>query len=177
VSVADVGVRPLAPADWPEVRAIYADGIATGHATFESEPPTWESFDHGKLDAHRIVAVDLDADGSRGLIGWAALSGVSSRCVYEGVVELSVYVAATARGRGVGRRLVEALVTSTEAAGIWTIQAGIFPENVASLTLHRAAGFRDVGVRRRLARIAHGPLAGQWRDVMLLERRSVVAGI
>ncbi|GAA4380464.1 N-acetyltransferase family protein [Nocardioides caricicola] len=164
-------VVPLEAAHWPEVERIYAAGIATGHATFESEPPTWEQFDAGKLPGQRLVAVE---DGR--VVGWAAASGVSDRCVYAGVVEHSVYVAPTAGGRGVGRLLLDALVASTEAAGIWTIQSGVFPENAASLALHRAAGFRAVGTRERVARMSYGPMAGAWRDVVFLERRSERAG-
>ena len=166
-----VRVVPMEPGHWAGVEAIYAAGIATGHATFESEPPSWEEFDRVKLPGQRLVAVDGDE-----ILGWAAASAVSDRCVYAGVVEHSVYVAPRAQGRGVGRLLLDALVTSTEAAGIWTIQSGVFPENAASLALHEAAGFRVVGVRERVGRMAHGPLEGQWRDVVLVERRSPVVG-
>lgn len=165
-------VGALTAAHWTEVERIYAEGIATGHATFEAEPPTWEQFDAVKLPDHRLVAVD--ADGR--VLGWAAASAVSDRCVYAGVVEHSVYVAGAAQGLGVGRVLLDALIASTEEAGIWTIQSGIFPENVASLALHRAVGFREVGTRERVARMSHGPLAGRWRDVVLVERRSPVVG-
>lgn len=161
---ADVVVVPLTERDWPAVSAIYAAGIAT----FEASPPSWEDFDAAKSPEHRLVAVDA---GGR-VLGWAAVVAVSDRCVYAGVVEHSVYVAPEARGRGVGRLLLEALIASTEAAGVWTIQSGVFPENTASLALHEAAGFRRVGVRQRLGRMGHGPMAGRWRDVVLLERRS-----
>ncbi|MBN9376107.1 MAG: N-acetyltransferase [Cellulomonas sp.] len=154
-----------------DVLRVYAEGIATGHATFEAEPPTWEAFDAGHLAAHRFVAVDGGT-----VLGWAAASPVSGRCVYAGVVEDSVYVAQAARGRGVGRALLAALVDSAREAGAWTVQAGIFPENAASVALHRAAGFRVVGTRERLGRMSHGPLAGQWRDVLLLENRLPEAG-
>jgi phosphinothricin acetyltransferase len=154
--------------DWPQVEAIYRAGIATGHATFESEPPTWEAFDASRLPDHRHVAVD--ADGT--VLGWVAASPVSDRCVYAGVVEHSVYVHPSATGRGIGLLLLRALVESTERAGIWTLQSGIFPENHASLALHDRAGFRRVGTRSRLGRMTHGPLAGRWRDVVLVERRS-----
>ncbi|MFI2708216.1 GNAT family N-acetyltransferase, partial [Nocardioides sp. CER28] len=150
---------------------IYAAGIATGDATFETTPPTWEAFDAGKLPGHRWVALD----GGR-VLGWVAVSSVSDRCVYAGVVEHSVYVDPGAQGRGVGRALLAALVASTEAAGIWTIQSGVFPENVASLALHEAAGFRVVGTRERVGRMSAGPYAGRWRDVVLLERRSGLVG-
>lgn len=161
----------MTPAHWPAVQRIYADGIATGHATFEQEPPSWERFDASRLRDHRWVATV----GER-VSGWVAVSPVSSRRVYAGVVEHSVYVAPEAQGAGVGRALLEALIDSTEAAGIWTIQSGIFPENAASLALHRAVGFRAVGTRERIGRMAYGPMAGRWRDVVFLERRSPRAG-
>jgi phosphinothricin acetyltransferase len=152
--------------DWPAVERIYAAGIATGDATFETEPPTWEAFDAGRLAAHRLVA---ERDGK--VVGWAAVSGVSERCVYGGVVEHSVYVDPAHAGQGVGTALLQALIASTEAAGIWTIQTGIFPENTASLALHERSGFRVVGRRERLGRHF-----GRWRDVVLLERRSPAIG-
>jgi phosphinothricin acetyltransferase len=152
--------------DWPAVERIYAAGIATGDATFETEPPTWEAFDAGRLAAHRLVA---ERDGK--VVGWAAVSGVSERCVYAGVVEHSVYVDPAHAGQGVGTALLQALIASTEAAGIWTIQTGIFPENTASLALHERSGFRVVGRRERLGRHF-----GRWRDVVLLERRSAAIG-
>jgi L-amino acid N-acyltransferase YncA len=146
-----------------QVLAIYQLGIDEGNSTFETTAPDWQVFDEAKLPAHRLVA--LDADGR--VLGWAAVSSVSERCAYAGVVEHSVYVHPDARGRGVGAALLNALVTSTEAAGIWTIQSGIFPENTASLSLHRRAGFRVIGTRERIGR-HHGT----WRDVVLVERRS-----
>jgi L-amino acid N-acyltransferase YncA len=159
-------IRPLVADDWPCVEAIYVAGIATGNATFETEPPSWDHFDHSRLAEHRAVAVDLATDR---VLGWVAVSPVSNRRVYAGVVEHSVYVDPAASGRGVGRALLEALIASTEAAGIWTIQSGVFPENSASLALHQRCGFRVVGTRRRL-----GQHLGRWRDVVLLERRSSV---
>jgi L-amino acid N-acyltransferase YncA/2-polyprenyl-3-methyl-5-hydroxy-6-metoxy-1,4-benzoquinol methylase len=159
-------VRTMRPADWPAVAAIYAEGISTGDATFETDVPSWERWDGAHLPGHRLVA---ELDGQ--VVGWTAVSPVSGRCAYAGVVEHSVYVAGTARGRGVGRLLLAALAGSTEQAGIWTIQTGVFPENEVSLALHRSAGFREVGVRER-----PGQLRGRWRDVVLLERRSAVAG-
>ncbi|MDQ0371786.1 GNAT family N-acetyltransferase [Cellulomonas humilata] len=162
-----VHIGPLAAEHWADVERIYAAGIATGHATFEVAPPTWEAFDAGKVREHRFVA--LDDDG--GVLGWAAASAVSDRCVYAGVIEHSVYVDPAARGRGVGRALLEALLDSAAAGGVWTVQSGIFPENSASIALHTAAGFRVVGTRERLGRMTYGPLAGQWRDVVLMERR------
>ncbi|MFN8079713.1 MAG: N-acetyltransferase family protein [Kineosporiaceae bacterium] len=170
--MADENLEPIVVAmtaeHWPAVRDIFAAGIATGHATFEATPPTWESFDAGRLTAHRFVALD---DAGR-VLGWVAASAVSDRCAYAGVVEHSVYVDPDVHGRGVGRRLLAALIASTEEGGIWTIQSGIFPENLASLALHHALGFRTVGTRERLGRMSFGPLTGQWRDVVLLERRS-----
>jgi len=166
-----VGIAPMLPEHWSAVEAIYAAGIASGHATFESEPPSWERFDATRLPDHRVVAV---ADGR--VVGWAAASPVSDRCVYAGVVEHSVYVDPAVQGRGVGRLLLEALVESTEAAGIWTIQSGIFPENSASLALHHAAGFRTVGTRERVGRMTYGPMRDRWRDVVFIERRSEHVG-
>jgi L-amino acid N-acyltransferase YncA len=157
-------IRDLRPDDWPEVAAIYEAGIATRNATFETEVPAWEAWDGAHLPEHRLVAVE---DGR--LVGWAALSPVSDRCCYRGVAENSVYVHPNAQGRGIGRLLLERLVADAEAAGIWTIQTGIFPENPASLALHGRCGFRVVGLRERL-----GELDGRWRDVVFLERRSPV---
>ena len=166
-------IAPLTPEHWPAVERIYRAGIATGHATFESEPPTWEAFQGGKLDRHRWVA--LDPDGS--VLGWVAASGVSDRCVYAGVVEHSVYVDEKARGKGVGSALLDAFVKSADGVGIWMIQSSIFPENIASLRLHERAGFRVVGRRERIARSRLGPNGGQWRDTVLIERRSAVNGL
>jgi len=153
---------------WPSVETIYAEGISTGHATFESEPPSWERFDATKLTDQRFVAID---EVGR-VVGWTAASAVSDRCAYAGVVEHAVYVDPSSRGLGIGQLLLEALAESTEAAGIWTIQSGVFPENTPSLRLHAEAGFRVVGVRERIGRMTYGPLAGQWRDVVAVERRS-----
>ncbi|HYB88586.1 MAG TPA: metalloregulator ArsR/SmtB family transcription factor [Streptosporangiaceae bacterium] len=165
---AGVAIRPMTGADAAPVLAIYQAGLDSGEASFEIQAPTWEAFDAARLPSHRHVAVD----GTSGdVLGWAAVSAVSDRCVYQGVVEHSVYVAAAARGRGIGAALLSALISSTEAAGIWTIQSGIFPGNGASLRLHERAGFRVVGTRVRLGR-HHG----RWRDVVLLERRSARAG-
>jgi len=147
---------------WPDVARIYAEGIATGNATFESSVPDWERWDASHLPEHRFVAL---VDGR--VVGWIAASAVSDRCVYGGVVENSIYVGADARGKGVGRALLERLIDSTERAGVWTIETGIFPENEASIRLHERAGFETVGVRKRL-----GKHNGVWRDVVLLERRA-----
>jgi L-amino acid N-acyltransferase YncA len=155
-------IHPMREADWPAVQAIYRDGIATGDATFDTEAPGWAAWDRDHLPDHRLVAT---REGR--VVGWAALAPVSRRRCYAGVAEVSVYVAAAAVGQGVGRALLGELVRRTEAAGIWTLQAGVFPENTASLALHRSCGFRTVGVRERLGRHQ-----GRWRDVVLLERRS-----
>ncbi|WP_144128221.1 GNAT family N-acetyltransferase [Catellatospora sichuanensis] len=157
----------MAEADAEAVLAIYQQGIDTGDATFDTTAPTWAAFDAGRLPEHRLVACDQAGQA----LGWVAVSRVSARPAYAGVVEHSVYVRPEAQGRGVGLLLMHALIASTEAAGIWTIQSGIFPENTASLALHRAVGFREVGVRER-----PGCLHGRWRDVVAIERRSTVAG-
>ena len=157
----------MTEADWQPVREIYLEGLATGLASFETDVPEWEHWDETHLADCRFVAWQGDR-----LLGWAAVSPVSSRCVYGGVGEVSVYVGERARGQGVGRRLLSVLVDASERAGLWTLQAGIFPENVASVTLHEKCGFRVVGRRERL-----GQLQGVWRDVLLLERRSGLVGI
>jgi phosphinothricin acetyltransferase len=164
-------VRDMTPADWPEVERIYREGIATGNATFEAAPPSWTDFDREKVANPRLVATD---DGA--VVGWAAAGRVSSRCVYEGVLEHSVYVAEAARGRGVGRELLDAFLRAAEAADVWTVQSGVFPENEPSLALHRALGFRTVGTRERVGKMGFGPYAGQWRDVVMIERRSELVG-
>ena len=164
---------PMTEAHWPEVRAIYQAGIDTGHATFESSPPkTWHSWQQHHINELSLVAVDGSA-----VIGWASLTPSSDRCVYAGVAEVSVYVAPDGKGRGVGRQLLCALIERSEAKNIWTLQAGIFPENLPSVALHESLGFERVGLRRRLGKMSYGPLAGQWRDVLSLERRSTRAGV
>ncbi len=157
----------MAAADAGAVLAIYSEGIASGDATFQTEVPAWADWDAGHLASPRLVARDLEGR----VLGWCALSPISRRAVYAGVVEESVYVAADARGRGVGRALLESMVRESESAGIWTMQTGIFPENTTSLALHEGCGFRVLGVRERIGR--HG---GRWRDVVFLERRSRIAG-
>ena len=163
---AQVAIAALGPGDWDDVARIYAEGIETRLATFETEVPSWQAWDRAHLPEHRFTARE---DGRAA--GWAALAPVSSRCVYVGVAEVSVYVAAAARGRGVGTALLSALVASSEAGGVWTLEAGILPENEASVRMHERCGFRVVGRRERLGR-----MDGEWRDVLLLERRSRVAG-
>ncbi len=153
--------------DWEAVRAIYREGIAGGNATFETNVPNWETWNKNHLRACRLVA---KAGGQ--VVGWAALTPYSSRRAYAGVAGLSIYVGALARGQGIGKTLLGALIEESERAGLWTLQAGIFPENAASLALHRACGFREVGRRERIGR-----LNGAWRDVVLMERRSKVVGI
>jgi len=161
-------IRAMEAADWSDVRRIYQEGIDTGHATFEAEAPGWEQFNASWLNRHRLVTTAVDGR----ILGWAAVSPVSSRAVYAGVVEHSVYIATEARGLGLGTALLRALAASTERDGIWTIQASVFPENEASLRLHLANGYAVVGRRQRIARMSYGPFAGQWRDTILIERRS-----
>ena len=163
----DLSIAPMTSEHAPEVLTIYQLGIDEGQSTFETVAPTWDTFDAVKLPEHRFVALDA----TRKVLGWVAVIRVSDRCAYSGVVDHSVYVHPAARGRGVGAALLDALIASTEAAGIWTIQSGVFPENTASLALHRRAGFRVIGVRERIGR-HHGV----WRDVMLIERRSPMIG-
>jgi phosphinothricin acetyltransferase len=159
----------MTAADWPAVLDIYRWGIETGNATFEAAPPSWEAFDAGKLSLGRLVAVGDEGE----VLGWVAASAVSAREVYRGVVEHSVYVSPDAQGRHVGTILLAAFLDAVDAAGIWTVQSSIFPENTASLALHDRAGFRRVGRRERIALMTHGPWAGQWRDTILVERRVV----
>ena len=161
-----IQIRPLAPEDWEAVCAIYLAGIAGGYATFETGAPTWEGWNRAHLQSPRLVAVDGDT-----VIGWAALSAVSARSVYAGVAEVSVYVVPPRHGQRIGHALLETLVRESEQNGIWTLQASIFPENSASISLHKACGFRVVGIREGI-----GKLKGVWRDTVLLERRSQTVG-
>jgi phosphinothricin acetyltransferase len=160
-------IRNLTPGDWQAVCSIYLEGIATGQATFETQAPSWADWDRKHLPAPRLVAVSGEL-----MAGWAALSPVSSRAVYAGVAETSVYIGSNWRGKGVGRTLLRQLVAESEENGIWTLQASIFPENLASVALHKACGFREIG-RRELI----GKMNGIWRDTLLLERRSRVTGV
>ena len=160
-------IDTMKASDWEQVRSIYLDGIATGDATFETRAPQWAKWDSDHLAEPRLVY----REGEK-ICGWAALSPVSGRCVYAGVAEVSVYVAQDSRGRGVGRSLLSALVARSEQSGIWTLQAGVFPENRASIELHKTCGFRQVGTREKL-----GQMAGVWRDLVMLERRSKIAGV
>ena len=163
----DFYITTMETNDWESVRDIYRDGIASGNATFEAEAPDWPKWNSAHRKDCRLVARK-----GQTVVGWAALSQVSSRAVYAGVTEVSIYVAATERGRGIGKALLDALVEQSEQHGIWTLQAGIFPENVVSIALHKSCGFREVGLRRRL-----GKLENVWRDVLLLERRSTIVGL
>jgi L-amino acid N-acyltransferase YncA len=159
-------ITPMQPADWPAVREIYREGIATGQATFETQLPAWEKWDSSHRPDCRLIA----RQGDR-VLGWAALSVVSARRVYSGVAEVSVYVALAAQGRGVGTALLKALIEQSENRGVWTLQAGIFPDNAASIAIHKSCGFQEVGRRQRI-----GKLGETWRDVLLLERRSTAVG-
>lgn len=163
----DYAIEPMRAEDWEQVRAIYLEGIATGHTTFETEAPTWEKWDAGHLCCARLVArsgVDV--------LGWIALSPVSSRRAYSGVAELTVSVTERGRGQGIGRALLEVLIKESERNGIWMLQAAIFPENIASVKLHLRCGFREVGRRERI-----GQMNGVWRDTLLFERRSRIVGV
>jgi L-amino acid N-acyltransferase YncA len=162
----DFIVEKMKVEDWEGVRSIYREGIATGNATFEKDVPEWQEWDRRHLGDCRFVA---RREGQ--VVGWGALSPVSSRCVYAGVAEVSIYVAALARGEGIGKSLLRTLIEESERQGIWTLQAGVFPENEASIALHKAWGFREVGYREKI-----GQMNGHWRDVILLERRSEVVG-
>ncbi len=160
-------LEKMKSADWNAVRAIYEEGIATGHATFETEVPEWREWDRSHLRDCRLVAKAKDQ-----VVGWTALSPVSERCVYAGVAEVSIYITSSARGQGIGKALLKALIDKSEKVGIWTLQAGVFPENTASIALHKACGFREIGYRSRI-----GQTGTVWRDVVLLEHRSEMVGI
>jgi L-amino acid N-acyltransferase YncA len=162
----DYQITSLQLMNWPAVREIYREGIATGNATFETELPDWEKWDSAHRRDCRLIARQAEQ-----VLGWAALSSVSGRRVYSGVAEVSIYVAAAARNMGIGKALLKALVEESEHQAIWTLQAGVFPENQASIAIHKSCGFREVGVRRRI-----GKLGETWRDVLLLERRSSTTG-
>jgi L-amino acid N-acyltransferase YncA len=166
-STPDYVVVAMQPSDWEQVRAVYLEGIDTGDATFETDAPPWEQWNAAHLQQPRLVA-----RCGKVILGWAALSLVSSRCVYAGVAEVSIYVRQDSRGQRIGRALLAKLIAESEQEGIWTLQAGVFPENIASLRLHQSLGFRELGRRERV-----GKMKGVWRDVVLLERRSNVAGM
>lgn len=160
-------ITPMQPEDWPAVEGIYCEGIATGNATFETESPGWEKWNTSHHPQPRLVVREADR-----VVAWAALSPVSARRVYAGVAEVSIYVSAESRGHGIGKALLRALIEQSELHNLWTLQAGIFPENSASIALHKACGFREVGLRQRI-----GKLDERWRDVLLLERRSARASV
>ncbi len=162
-----IKIHPMVPEDWEDVRRIYLEGIDTGNATFQQEAPSWTEWNETHITTCRLVARSASA-----VLGWAALSPTSGRCVYGGVAEVSIYVSQINRGKGIGSRLLNALIEESEQNGFWTLQAGIFPENSASLKLHKAFRFRAVGRRERI-----GKMNGMWRDIILLERRSHVVGM
>ena len=162
-----ISIEKMQPGHWQQVKTIYEDGIKTGNATFEISAPEWEAWDKAHMQQCRFVAVENEK-----VLGWAALVPVSGRCVYAGVAEVSVYVSDEARGKGLGKLLLQKLVEESEANDLWTLQAGIFPENIASITIHQSNGFRIIGTRERIGR-----LNGIWRDTLLLERRSGKVGI
>jgi phosphinothricin acetyltransferase len=160
-------IIPLIPGHWEAVKKIYEEGIATGNATFQTVAPAWEEWDQSHAQKARLVAIENDT-----ILGWAAITPVSGRCVYAGVGEVSVYVSTAARGRGIGKQLLLALIAESENNNYWTLQAGIFPENIASIAIHEACGFRLIGKRERI-----GKMNGVWRDTLLLEKRSTKTGI
>jgi phosphinothricin acetyltransferase len=162
-----MNIRKMSASDWPAVAKIYTEGIATGFATFETSTPSYEAWNTAHMSTCRIVATENDM-----VLGWAALSPVSNRCVYGGIAEVSVYVGSNSRGKGAGKALLETLITESEKEGLWTIQAGIFLENEASIALHKKVGFRYIGKREKV-----GKLKGVWKDNLLFERRSVTVGI
>lgn len=160
-------IIPLLPEHWPSVKAIYESGLATGNATFQTSAPTWEEWDSAHLKHSRLVAIINDQ-----VAGWVALTPVSGRCVYAGVAEVSVYVHSDSRGQGIGEKLLQSLIVDSEANGLWTLQAGIFPENTPSIRIHEKSGFRQVGFREKI-----GQMNGIWRDTVLLERRSKTVAV
>ncbi|HAQ33901.1 MAG: N-acetyltransferase [Maricaulis sp.] len=168
-----IRIRAMRDEDAEQVLAIYREGIATGHATFETDTPDWDKFSASRLEKPRLVSLD-----SRDQVtGWAVMSAVSSRCVYGGVGESTVYVAEAARGQGVGHALLNAFLLAAEQAGFWSVQAGIFPENTGSIRLHESCGYRPVGTFIRQGKMRHGPMEGQWRDVHYMQWRSTRTGV
>jgi phosphinothricin acetyltransferase len=165
--IAMITLENMLPKHWDEVKQIYEDGIATGNATFQHQAPEWEEWNNSHLAESRIIAKEGEM-----ILGWAALTPVSGRCVYVGVAEVSVYVSDKARGKGLGKQLLQKLIEESEANNIWTLQAGIFPENIASIKIHEASGFRILGTRERI-----GQMNGKWRDTILMERRSTIIGV
>ncbi|MBU2552119.1 MAG: GNAT family N-acetyltransferase [Proteobacteria bacterium] len=167
-------ITRMKESDWPFVRRIHEEGISTGHATFEAMAPSRQDWDRTHLPHPRLVARDPDSDA---VAGWGALAPASRRPVYSGVAEVSIYVSLSRHGQGIGRALLTRMISESESLGIWTIQAGIFPENVASIGLHKKCGFREVGIRDKIGKMSYGELKGRWRDVVLLERRSRQIGL
>ena len=168
-----MNIKLMKSSHWPDVKKIYQDGIKTGQATFEKEPPgSWGEWSRKHLAECSLVCQEGDQ-----LLGWAAISPVSQRCIYQGVGEVSVYVSEENRGMGVGEVLLKELINISEKEGIWTLQAGIFPENESSLQLHKKLGFQEVGLRTKIGKMSYGPMAGKWRDVVLIERRSIRVGM
>ncbi|MDO1513246.1 GNAT family N-acetyltransferase [Maribacter confluentis] len=165
--MAKLTIRPMLATDWESVADIYAEGIATGVATFETEIPSYEVWDRAHMEICRLVALNESK-----ILGWAALSPVSSRCVYGGVAEVSIYISQSSRGKGIGKQLLSHLIQASEKEGIWTLQSGVFPTNIGSIKVHKAVGFRQIGVRERV-----GKLKGIWMDNVLFERRSKVIGV
>ena len=168
----EIIVEPMKPEDWEQVRTIYLEGIFTGNATFEAQPPEWEKWDSSHVMEPRLVAKN-----DKAIAAWASLSRVSARQVYAGIAEVSIYVAAKYRGQGIGSELLSSLIDRSEKKGFWTLQAGIFPENKESIELHKRHGFRVLGVREKVGKMDFGELRGKWRDVVLMERRSKTVGI
>ena len=168
----NIQIIKMQPQHWQDVARIYAEGIATGNATFQKDLPSWEEWDSSHLKNCRFVAIEVTPNTEGVVVGWAALTPVSGRCVYAGVAEVSVYVTPQYSGHGVGKTLMNSLIESSEIDGLWTLQAGIFPENIGSVRLHESVGFRQIGRRERI-----GKMDGKWRDTLLLERRSEKVGI
>ncbi len=162
-----IEIRNMTSNDWKDVARIYDMGIATGHATFETETPSWEAWNNSHIKECRLIATENNQ-----IVGWAALSAVSSRCVYGGVAEVSLYVDTGCTGKGIGTKLLKSMIEESEQEGFWTLQSGIFPENIASLNIHKKLGFRIIGIKEKI-----GKMNGMWRDNTLLERRSKIVGI
>lgn len=167
INLMDIVIEKMKDEDWPAVKSIYIEGIATGNATFEANAPAWEQWDKGHLKDCRLVA-----KSGNDIVGWIGLSPVSERCVYKGVAEVSLYIKESTRGRGIGKALLSVVIEESERRGIWTLQSGIFPENTTSIALCKNCGFRELGIREKI-----GFMNGRWRDVVLMERRSKVSGI